>query len=73
MDKKYGNISTEQIKGEGNEMVQQKKECQDKCTFKYMRRDIGVCRFLNTGEPYIIEQCLTCKREYVRELSRWNK
>ena len=32
------------------------------------RRDIGVRRFANTGEEYVIEQCPGCKCEFVREL-----
>jgi len=49
-------------------MVQQKPRCLTDCFFRIIRRDIGVCHFLNTGEPYVIEQCIDCKREYVKEL-----
>ena len=34
------------------------------------RQDIGVCRFQNTGGLYIIEQCSSCKCEYVREIKK---
>lgn len=45
------------------------KECKKKGRhILFVRRDIGTCRFQNTGKPYIIEQCISCKSEYVREL-----
>jgi len=45
------------------------KSCQRKGThYPRKRHIIGVNKFLNTGKPYIIEQCSECKCEYVREL-----
>jgi len=33
-----------------------------------IRKDIGKRYFLNTGEPYYIEQCLECKQDRVKEV-----
>lgn len=40
------------------------------CKFHWpiLNSKLGTMHFLNTGKPYVIEQCMTCKREYVKEL-----
>ncbi len=46
------------------------RRCQDKGEhYPHVRQDIGERKFLNTGKPYVIEQCHQCKCEYVRELT----
>jgi hypothetical protein len=49
-------------------MENKKPKCKFNCLARITRQDIGVRRFLNTGKPYVIERCINCKREYVREL-----
>ena len=42
-----------------------RKPCKSDCRWRTMRRDIGICRFANTGEKYYIDQCRDCKRDYL--------
>lgn len=54
---------------EQEQQIAKAKECRKKGNhYLGIRRDIGVCRFGNTGGKYIIERCIFCGSEYVREL-----
>ena len=44
------------------------------CKFHYLiyNTKYGICRFLNTGRPYMIKTCPECERDYVKEIMLWN-